>query len=67
MPSTKPTGCHPVTIGRDIRPTSTSSERVAMPAADRAAMWLVKRYRVKPNLAALVALHAGLGGARRHG
>jgi hypothetical protein len=50
-----------VTIGRDARPASASNERVTMPPGDFAAAWLVKRYRVQPNLAAVVALHAGLG------
>jgi hypothetical protein len=37
-------------------------------AIGAAAAWLVRRHRVRPILAATIALHAGLdGGERRHG
>jgi hypothetical protein len=62
MPSTKLAGCHPVTIGREARVALGPAERAGKPPADLAAAWLVKRFRVRPNLAAVVALHAGLGG-----
>jgi hypothetical protein len=67
MRSTNPRGCHAPAIEHGARPASNPIER-AEPSAGLAAAWLVKRYRVKPNLAALVAVHAGLGGGeRRHG
>jgi hypothetical protein len=37
------------------------------PPADLAVKWLIKRHRVRPNLAAVVALHAGLLGEGRRG
>ena len=67
MRSTNPTGCHAPAIDRGARPAFAPTERAAVPTADLAVAWLVKRYRVRPSLAAVVALHAGLGGERRHG
>jgi hypothetical protein len=60
MPSTNLAGRHPVSGGRAVRPASVPVECAGQPPADLAAAWLIKRYRVRPNLAAVVALHAGL-------
>jgi hypothetical protein len=66
MLTTKPFGCHAPATERGTRLVSTPVGRAAQPTADFAANWLVKRFRVKPTLAATVAFHAGLG-ERRHG
>jgi hypothetical protein len=68
MRSTNPRGCHAPMVGHRARRAPAPAERAAQPTAGLAAAWPVKRFRVKPNLAALVALHGGLGGGeRRHG
>ncbi len=56
-----------MTIGRDTRLAGAAAERATIPPADLAAAWLVKRHRVRPNLAATVALLAGLGERLHHG
>jgi hypothetical protein len=64
----------PILLDPRVRPSGadTSVPEAATPlsrdeaATAAAAAWLVKRYRVKPNLAAVVALHAGLV-ERHHG
>ena len=66
MDSTNFSGCHARRVERVARPAPTTVERTE-PTMGLAADWLVRRYRVRPILAATVALHAGFGGGERRG